>query len=209
MAAGIRPNTQLAESARLYCNRGIVVNDTLQTYDPRIYAVGECVAHRGTAYGLVAPLFEQAKVCANHLAHFGIARYTGSVTSTKLKVTGIDLFSAGNFIGGEGTDEIVLHDPAGGVYKKLVVKNDTLVGAVLYGDTADGAWYFQLVKDAQNIREIRDHLMFGQNARRRPRPRRQRARRDDARRGGSVRLQRRLQGHDRQGDQDPRPVHPR
>jgi len=163
MAAGIRPNTALAESARLHCNRGIVVNDTMQTYDPRIYAVGECVAHRGIAYGLVAPLFEQAKVCANHLANFGIARYTGSVTSTKLKVTGIDLFSAGNFMGGEGTDEIVLNDPSGGVYKKLVLKNDTLVGAVLYGDTADGAWYFQLVKDAQNIHELRDHLMFGQN----------------------------------------------
>ena len=163
MAAGIRPNTALAESARLYCNRGIVVNDTMQTYDPRIYAVGECVAHRGIAYGLVAPLFEQAKVCANHLANFGIARYTGSVTSTKLKVTGIDLFSAGNFMGGAGTDEIVLNDAAGGVYKKLVVKNDTLVGAVLYGDTADGAWYFQLVKDGQNIRELRDQLLFGQN----------------------------------------------
>ena len=163
VAAGIRPDTALAESAKLYCNRGIVVNDTMQTYDPRIYAVGECVAHRGIAYGLVAPLFEQAKVCANHLANFGIARYQGSVTSTKLKVTGIDLFSAGNFMGGEGTDEIVLHDPSGGVYKKLVLKNDTLVGAVLYGDTADGPWYFQLVKDAQNIHEMRDHLMFGQN----------------------------------------------
>jgi nitrite reductase (NADH) large subunit len=111
-----------------------------------------------------SPLFEQARVCANHLAHFGISRYTGTLTSTKLKVTGIDLFSAGDFGGGEGTDEIVLHDPSGGVYKKLVVKNDTLVGAVLYGDTADGAWYFKLVKDASNIREIRDHLMFGQNA---------------------------------------------
>ena len=163
MAAGIRPNTALAESARLHCNRGIVVNDTMQTYDPRIYAVGECVAHRGIAYGLVAPLFEQAKVCANHLANFGIARYTGSVTSTKLKVTGIDLFSAGNFMGGVGTDEIVLNDAAGGVYKKLVVKNDTLVGAVLYGDTADGAWYFELGKDGQNIRELRDQLLFGQN----------------------------------------------
>jgi len=162
VAAGIRPNTVLAESARLHCNRGIVVNDTLQTYDPRIYAVGECVAHRGVAYGLVAPLFEQARVCANHLANFGIARYTGSVTSTKLKVTGIDLFSAGNFMGGEGMDEIVLNDPAGGVYKKLVLKNDVLVGAVLYGDTADGSWYFQLVKDGRNVHEIRDHLMFGQ-----------------------------------------------
>jgi nitrite reductase (NADH) large subunit len=161
MAVGIRPSTALAEAAGIHCNRGIVVNDTLQTFDPKIYAVGECVAHRGIAYGLVAPLFEQAKVCANHLAMFGIGRYQGSVTSTKLKVTGIDVFSAGDFMGGENVDEIVLHDPAGGVYKKLVVKDDLLVGAVLYGDTADGAWYFQLLKDKQNVAEIRDHLMFG------------------------------------------------
>jgi nitrite reductase (NADH) large subunit len=100
MAVGIRPNTALAESAGIYCQRGIVVNDTMQTYDPKVYAVGECVAHRGIAYGLVAPLFEQGKVAANHLANFGISRYTGSVTSTKLKVTGIDLFSAGDFFGG-------------------------------------------------------------------------------------------------------------
>ncbi len=102
MAVGIRPNTTLAESAGLYCQRGIVVNDTMQTFDPRIYAVGECVNHRGTAYGLVAPLFDMAKVCANHLAQFGIGSYQGSVTSTKLKVTGIDLFSAGDFMGGAG-----------------------------------------------------------------------------------------------------------
>jgi nitrite reductase (NADH) large subunit len=161
MAVGIRPNVALAESAGIHCNRGIVVDDTLQTYDPKIYAVGECAAHRGTAYGLVAPLFEQAKVCANHLAQMGIGRYGGSVTSTKLKVTGIDVFSAGDFSGGEGTEEIVLSDPAGGIYKKLVIKGEHLAGAVLYGDTADAAWYFQLLKDQQNIAEIRDHLMFG------------------------------------------------
>ena len=163
MAAGIRPNTQLAESAGIHCNRGIVVNDTLQTYDPKIYAVGECVNHRGIAYGLVAPLFEQAKVCANHLAQYGIGTYKGSVTSTKLKVTGIDVFSAGNFMGGPGCDDIVLHDPAGGVYKRLVLEGERLVGACLYGDTADGSWYFQLIKDGQDIHAVRDHLMFGQN----------------------------------------------
>ncbi len=161
MAVGIRPNTALAESAGIHCERGIVADDTLQTYDPKVYAVGECVAHRGVAYGLVAPLFEQAKVCANHLAQMGIGRYSGSVTSTKLKVTGIDVFSAGNFMGGEGMEDIVLSDPAGGVYKKLVIQGDQLAGAVLYGDTSDGAWYFQLLKDRQNIAEIRDHLMFG------------------------------------------------
>ena len=115
MAVGIRPNTALAESAGLHCARGIVVNDTLQTVtDPRIYAVGECAAHRGVAYGLVAPLFEQGKVCATHLAQFGIGRYSGSLTSTKLKVTGIDLFSAGNFMGGPDHEEIVMSDPTAG-----------------------------------------------------------------------------------------------
>ncbi len=163
MAVGVRPNTALAESAGIYCNRGIVVNDTLQTYDPKVYAVGECVAHRGVAYGLVAPLFEQGKVAANHLANFGISRYTGSVTSTKLKVTGIDLFSAGDFTGNSDTEEIVLNDAAGGVYKKLVIRDNKLVGGVLYGDTADGPWYFQMLRDGQDIHEIRDHLLFGQS----------------------------------------------
>ena len=168
MAVGIRPNYALAESAGIYCNRGIVVNDTMQTYDPRVYAVGECVAHRGISYGLVAPLFEMAKVCANHLANFGIGLYKGSVTSTKLKVTGVDLFSAGDFASAElmndGREEIVLHDAVGGVYKKLVIKNDTIIGSVLYGDTADGSWYFQMLRDGKAIHEIRDHLMFGQDS---------------------------------------------
>jgi nitrite reductase (NADH) large subunit len=164
MAAGIRPNTQLAESMGLHCNRGIVVNDTLQTTtDPRIYSVGECAAHRGIAYGLVAPLFEQGKVCATHLAQFGIGRYTGSQTSTKLKVTGIDLFSAGNFMGGKDCEEIVLSDPMAGVYKKLVIEGDKLVGACLYGDTVDGSWYFKLIRDGRSVHDIRDKLMFGES----------------------------------------------
>jgi nitrite reductase (NADH) large subunit len=164
MAVGIRPNTQLAESMRLHCNKGIVVNDTMQTVtDARIYSVGECAAHRGIAYGLVAPLFEQAKVAANHLAQFGIGRYTGSLTSTKLKVTGIDLFSAGEFMGGEGTEEIVMSDPFGGVYKKLVLKDDKLIGACLYGDTVDGSYYFKLLRDGRSIASIRDRLMFGES----------------------------------------------
>ncbi|MEL7935990.1 MULTISPECIES: nitrite reductase large subunit NirB [Pseudomonas] len=164
MAAGIRPNTELAESAGIPCNRGILVNDTLQTYDPRIYAIGECASHRGIAYGLVAPLFEQAKVCANHLAQFGFASYKGSVVSTKLKVTGIDLFSAGDFMGGEGTETITLSDPIGGVYKKLVIKDDVLVGACLYGDTADGGWYFRQIRENHNVAQVRDHLMFGESS---------------------------------------------
>ncbi len=164
MAVGIRPNVSLAQNMRLHVNRGIVVNDTMQTTtDARIYAVGECAAHRGIAYGLVAPLFEQGKVCATHLAEFGIGRYTGSQTSTKLKVTGIDLFSAGEFMGGDGTEEIVLSDPQGGVYKKLVIKGDKLVGACLYGDTVDGSWYFKLLREGRAIGDIRDRLMFGES----------------------------------------------
>ncbi|OYY95470.1 MAG: nitrite reductase large subunit [Hydrogenophilales bacterium 28-61-23] len=163
MAVGIRPNTALAESAGLQCNRGLVVNDTMQTFDPRIYAVGECVNHRGIAYGLVAPLFEQAKVCANHLAEHGVARYQGSMTSTKLKVTGIDLFSAGNFMGGEGMEEIVFQDVGRGSYKKLVLKDNKLAGAVLYGDTLDGAWYFELMRDATDVTDFRDKLLFGRH----------------------------------------------
>ncbi|MBV8619331.1 MAG: NAD(P)/FAD-dependent oxidoreductase [Curvibacter sp.] len=164
MAVGIRPNTELAESMGLHVNRGIVVNDTLQTVtDARIWSVGECAAHRGTAYGLVAPLFEQAKVAANHLAEYGIGRYQGSLTSTKLKVTGIDLFSAGQFMGGEGTEEIVMSDPYAGVYKKLVIQDDKLIGACLYGDTVDGAWYFKLLREGRSIADIRDKLMFGES----------------------------------------------
>jgi nitrite reductase (NADH) large subunit len=171
MAVGIRPNTALAESMRLYCNKGIVVTDTLQTVtDARIYSVGECAAHRGVAYGLVAPLFEQAKVAANHLAEYGIGRYQGSLTSTKLKVTGIDLFSAGNFLGAASgrpedadLEEIVMSDPFAGVYKKLVIQNDKLIGACLYGDTVDGSWYFKLLRDGRSVADIRDKLMFGES----------------------------------------------
>ena len=163
MAVGIRPNTELAESAGLHCHRGVVVNDTMQTFDPRIYAVGECVSHRGIAYGLVAPLFEQAKVCANHLAEHGVARYKGSMTSTKLKVTGIDLFSAGDFSGAPGTESLVFSDAAAGTYKKLVIKDNKLVGACIYGDTIDGTWYFDLLREGTDIAQFRKTILFGQH----------------------------------------------
>ncbi|WJW76172.1 nitrite reductase large subunit NirB [Thiohalobacter sp. IOR34] len=162
MSVGIRPNIELAKSCGLHCERGVVVNDTLQTFDPRIYAVGECVQHRGQTYGLVAPLFEMAKVCANHLAKMGIARYEGSLTSTKLKVTGIDLFSAGDFHGDENTESLVLQDPGREVYKKVVLRDNRIIGAVMYGDTIDGSWYFELMRDATDVSDIRDHLLFGQ-----------------------------------------------
>ncbi len=162
MAAGIRPNMDVAKASGIYCEHGIVVDDTLQTYDPRVYAVGECVQHRKTTYGLVAPLFEQAKVCANHLAQFGIAKYAGSMTSTKLKVTGVDVFSAGEINASDAHEEIVLADAARGIYKKLLLRNNLIDGAVLVGDTLDGAWYFQLMRDKTDVTALREHLLFGQ-----------------------------------------------
>lgn len=162
MAVGIRPDVQLVKDAGIFAERGVVVNDTMQTYDPRVYAVGECVQHRGEVYGLVAPLFEQAKVCANHLAQLGYARYEGSMVSTKLKVTGIDLFSAGDFTGDEDTEEVVMQDATGGVYKKIVLKDNKIQGAVLYGETIDGAWYFQLMRDGTDISDMRNHILYGQ-----------------------------------------------
>jgi len=162
MAVGIRPNFELAKSSGIHCERGIVVNDTMQTYDPRVYAVGECVQHRGLTYGLVAPLFDMAKVCANHFAKLGIGRYEGSVTSTKLKVTGIDLFSAGDFTGDDNCEELVFQDEARGVYRKLIVQDNKIKGTVMYGDTIDGTWYFDLMRDETDISDFRENILFGQ-----------------------------------------------
>ena len=162
MAVGIRPNIELAKQSGIHCERGIVVNDTMQTFDPRVYAVGECVQHRGMTYGLVAPLFEMGKVCANHFAKMGIGRYEGSVTSTKLKVTGIDLFSAGDFTADENCEELVFQDAARGVYRKLVVQDNKIKGTVMYGDTIDGTWYFDLMRDQTDITDFRENILFGQ-----------------------------------------------
>ncbi len=161
MAAGIRPNVQLAKDAGLYCEKGVVVSDTMQTYDPRIYAVGECVEHRQATYGLVAPLWNQARVCANHLAQRGHSHYQGSVTATQLKVTGMDVYSAGDFVGDDDCEALVLTDLRRGVYKRIVLADDRVVGAVLYGDVADGGWYFKLMQDATDISDLRDALLFG------------------------------------------------
>jgi NAD(P)H-dependent nitrite reductase small subunit len=161
MAAGIRPNIDLAKAAGLRCDRGVLVNDTMQTFDPSIYAVGECVQHRNSTYGLVAPLFDQANVCATHLAEFGIGRYTGSLVSTQLKVTGIDLFSAGDFIGGPTSESLVMRDAKRGIYKRLVIENNKVRGAVLYGDVKDGPWYFELMTQGRDIGPLRDKLLFG------------------------------------------------
>jgi nitrite reductase (NADH) large subunit len=161
MAAGIRPNIDLAKTVGLRCDRGVLVNDTMQTFDPSIYAVGECVQHRNSTYGLIAPLFEQANVCATHLAEFGIGRYTGSLVSTQLKVTGIDLFSAGDFLGGPTSEALVLRDAKRGIYKRIVIEKNRIRGAVLYGDVKDGPWYFELMTEGQDIGPLRDKLLFG------------------------------------------------
>ena len=162
MAAGVRPNVELASHAGLRCERGVLVDDTLQTFDPSIYAVGECVQHRQSTFGLVAPLWEQARVCATHLAEVGISRYRGSLTATQLKVTGIDVYSAGELAASDGAETLVLRDPRRGIYKRLVIRGNKLRGAVLYGDARDGAWYFDLITAGTDIAAIRDTLLFGQ-----------------------------------------------
>ena len=162
MAAGVRPNIALAQECGLHCERAIVVDDTLQTYDPRIYAVGECVQHRSATFGLVAPIWDQAKVCGAHLARSGHRRYVQSAAATKLKVTGVDLYSVGDFIGGEGTEDLVLRDPRGAIYKRLVLTGNRITGAVLYGDVKDGPWYFDLILNRTDISAMRRHLLFGE-----------------------------------------------
>ncbi len=161
MAVGIRPAVQLASDAGLEVNRGIVVDNTMRTADPDIFALGECVEHDGQCYGLVAPLYEMANVLADNLCG-GDSKYQGSVTATKLKVSGIDLYSAGDIEGGADTHEIVLRDATAGVYKRLVLRNNRIVGAVLYGETTDGAWFFDLLKKQTDISQMRDTIIFGQ-----------------------------------------------
>ncbi len=161
MAVGIRPSADLAKHVGLEVNRGILVSDDMRTSDPDVFALGECVEHRGSCYGLVAPLYEMAGVIAENLLG-GASTYTGSVTATKLKVTGVDLYSAGDFGEGEEREEIVLRDAAAGVYKRLVLKDNKIIGAVLYGETADGPWFFDLLKKGTDVSEMRETLIFGQ-----------------------------------------------
>lgn len=161
MAVGIRPNTALATAAGLDVGRGIRVDDRLATSDPDIFALGECVEHRGACYGLVAPLYEMARVLAVNLAGDESATYRGSVVSTKLKVTGIDLFSAGEFADGNGREDIVLRDAGRGIYKRVVLERGRVVGAVLYGDTADGGYFLDLLRSGTDVSDVRDTLLFG------------------------------------------------
>jgi nitrite reductase (NADH) large subunit len=159
-AAGIRPNVTLAKDAGIPVNRGIVVDDVLQTGAPDIFALGECAEHRGVCYGLVEPAYEQARVLARHLAG-GAAGYGGSVVATNLKVSGVSVFSAGDFVGADGTEAIVFDDARHGNYKKLVISDGRLTGAVLVGDVADALWYLELIRGREPIAAIRRHMMFG------------------------------------------------
>ena len=161
-AAGIRPNTALAQQAGIAVNRGIMVDDVLQTSAPDIYALGECAEHRGVCYGLVEPAYEQARVLARHLAG-RTAAYTGSVVATNLKVSGVSVFSAGDFLGTDGSEAIMLSDIRRGTYKKLVIAEGRLVGAVLVGDTADALWYLDLIRERKPVAAIRSDMMFGRS----------------------------------------------
>jgi nitrite reductase (NADH) large subunit len=161
MAIGIRPNITLAEGCDLYCQKGIVVSDTLQTYDPSIYALGECIEHRGDTFGLVAPLYDQAKVLANHLSEHGVAQYQTLPSATKLKVTGINLFSVGDFSGTDNSENIFYRHKQQGIYKKIVIENNKIIGVVLYGDTQEGPYYHALLDAKTDIQSIRPYLVFG------------------------------------------------
>jgi len=159
-AAGIKPNVALAKDAGIAVNRGIVVNDVMQTALPDIFALGECAEHRGTCYGLVEPAYEQARVLARHLAGRSAA-YQGSIVSTNLKVSGVSVFSAGDFTGGDGSESLVLTDRRRGTYKKLVIADGRLTGAVLIGDTVDALWYIELIRNREKVAAIRTDMMFG------------------------------------------------
>jgi nitrite reductase (NADH) large subunit len=161
-AAGIRPNVALAKDAGVPVNRGVLVDDHLQTGAPDIFALGECAEHRGICYGLVEPAYEQARILAQHLAGGG-ASYGGSVVATNLKVSGVGVFSAGDFMGTEGSEAIVLSDVRHGTYKKLVIANGRLTGAVLVGDTSDALWYLELIRNQKPIVGIRTDMMFGRS----------------------------------------------
>nr|WP_008550432.1 FAD-dependent oxidoreductase [Bradyrhizobium sp. CCGE-LA001] len=159
-AAGIKPNVALAKDAGIAVNRGVVVNDVMQTSSSDIFALGECAEHHGTCYGLVEPAYEQARVLARHLAGRPAA-YQGSVVSTNLKVSGVSVFSAGDFMGGEGSESLVLSDRRRGTYKKLVIADGRLTGAVLIGDTVDALWYLELIRNRDKVAAIRTDMMFG------------------------------------------------
>jgi len=161
MAVGIRPSKRLAEQAGLEVGRGILVDSLMQTSDPDIYAVGECIEFEKNCYGLVAPLYDQAKIVGKTLARTKTDGFTHPETATKLKVTGVNLYSAGDFTTGDDREDIVLRDANQGIYKRLILKEDTIIGVVLYGDTEDGPWFFQHIKDKTNISEMRDTLIFG------------------------------------------------
>jgi nitrite reductase (NADH) large subunit len=161
-AAGVRPNVALAKDAGVPVNRGVLVDDHLQTGAPDIFALGECAEHRGICYGLVEPAYEQARILAQHLAG-APAAYGGSVVATNLKVSGVGVFSAGDFMGSEGSEAIVLSDVRHGTYKKLVISNGRLTGAVLVGDTADALWYLELIRNQKSIAGIRTDMMFGRS----------------------------------------------
>jgi nitrite reductase (NADH) large subunit len=160
VAVGIKPNAEVAAASGLAVNRGIIVDDHLSTNESGVFAIGECAEHRGVCYGLVEPANEQAHVLAARLAGRDV-HYAGSVNATNLKVSGVHVFSAGDFLGAEGTESIVFCDPGLGTYKKLVVTGGRMVGAVLYGDTADALWYLELIRTGTEIESMRQDLIFG------------------------------------------------
>ncbi len=165
LAIGIRPNIDIARQAGLAINRGILVGDDMTTSDPDIFAVGECIEHNGQTFGLVAPIWDQAKVCGARLAGDTTAAYTPPPVFTSLKITGVEVFSAGALEASDEGDEVItFRDAARGLYKKVILRAGRIVGAVLYGDAADGAWYVDLMREGRDVSAFRDLLLFGRSA---------------------------------------------
>jgi nitrite reductase (NADH) large subunit len=163
MAVGIRPNAVLAREAGLAVNRGIATDAAMQTSDPAIFALGECAEVEGQVFGLVAPLYDMADVLAARFAGDNTASFKAVATATRLKVTGINLYSVGDFAPGDDREEIVLRDAGAGVYKRVVLKDRKIIGTVLYGETGDGPWFFDLLQQGADTDPLRDLLIFGQN----------------------------------------------
>jgi nitrite reductase (NADH) large subunit len=161
MAVGIRPNAGLAKACGLECNRGVLVNDGMRTSDPAVYAVGECVEHNGLVYGLVAPIWDMAKVAADNICAVAETAFVPVASGTRLKVSGIEMFSAGEFMGDKTTEDILLRDPARGIYKRLVLRDDKLVGVLCFGEARDAAWYYQLLCDGADLSGLRETMIFG------------------------------------------------
>jgi nitrite reductase (NADH) large subunit len=161
LAIGIRPNTALARAAGLRTDHGIVIDRQMRTSDPDIYAIGECAELDGNSYGLLSPLHGMAKIAARHLAGDHLAEYGKATIFSRLKISGIDLFVAGNSVGRDSQRKLVFENKANGIYKQIAIKNDRIDGFILMGDIEDGPWFFKQMEEEVDVSADIENLIFG------------------------------------------------